>query len=51
GLDIGFDRGTTVSNYESPFEFTGNLTKVVVDLANDQVLDFHGSSRATMARD
>ena len=51
GLDIGFDRGTTVSDYESPFEFTGNLTKVVVDLANDQVLDFHGSSRITMARD
>ena len=51
GLDIGLDRGTTVSNYQSPFEFTGELFKVVIDLANDQVLDFHGSSRATMARD
>ena len=51
GLDIGLDRGTTVSDYESPFEFTGELFKVVIDLANDQVLDFHGSSRATMARD
>jgi arylsulfatase len=51
GLDIGLDRGTTVSDYESPFEFTGELFKVVIDLANDQVLDFSGSSRATMARD
>ena len=51
GLDIGLDRGTPVSFYESPFMFTGGLTKVVVDLSEDQVLDFHGSSRATMARD
>jgi arylsulfatase len=51
GLDIGLDRGTPVSNYESPFAFTGHLTKVVVDLDADQVLDFSGTSRATMARD
>jgi arylsulfatase len=51
GLDIGLDRGTPVSFYESPFTFTGHLTKVVVDLDTDQVLDFHGHSRATMARD
>ena len=51
GLDIGLDRGTPVSLYESPFEFTGHLTKVVVDLDADQVLDFSGTSRATMARD
>lgn len=51
GLDIGLDRGTPVSFYESPFIFTGNLIKVVVDLSADQVLDFNGSSRATMARD
>jgi hypothetical protein len=40
-----------VSLYESPFEFTGHLTKVVVDLDADQVLDFSGASRATMSRD
>ena len=51
GLDIGLDRGTPVSFYESPFVFTGNLIKVVVDLSTDQVLDFNGTSRATMARD
>ena len=51
GLDIGLDRGTPVSFYESPYAFTGNLIKVVVDLNADQVLDFNGSSRATMARD
>jgi hypothetical protein len=31
--------------------FTGHLTKVEINLDNDQVLDFHGESRATMARD
>jgi arylsulfatase len=51
GLDIGLDRGTPVSNYQSPFMFTGHLTKVEINLDNDQVLDFHGESRATMARD
>ena len=51
GLDIGLDRGTPVSFYESPFMFTGNLIKVVVDLSTDQTLDFKGTSRATMARD
>ena len=51
GLDIGLDRGTPVSNYESPFLFTGHLTKVEISLDNDQVLDFHGESRATMSRD
>ena len=51
GLDIGLDRGTTVSDYASPFTFTGELIKVVIDLDNDQKLDFQGHSRATMARD
>ena len=51
GLDIGLDRGTPVSNYQSPFLFTGKLTKVVVDLAADQVLNIKGSTRAELARD
>jgi arylsulfatase len=51
GLDIGLDRGTPVSHYESPFSFTGELIKVEINLDDDQVLDFHGASRATMARD
>ena len=51
GLDIGLDRGTPVSHYESPFAFTGDLIKVEINLDDDQVLDFHGASRATMARD
>ena len=51
GLDIGLDRGTPVSHYESPFVFTGDLVKVEINLDDDQVLDFHGASRATMARD
>ena len=51
GLDIGLDRGTPVSDYASPFMFTGELTKVTIDLDTDQLLDFHGHSRITMARD
>ena len=51
GLDIGRDRGSPVSNYEAPFEFTGRLIKVVVTMDDDQVLDGDGVGRAQMARD
>ncbi len=39
GLDIGLDRGSTVSHYEAPFEFTGTLEGVVIELDSDQELD------------
>lgn len=39
GLDIGLDRGSPVSHYQSPFEFTGTLDRVVIDLDDDQELD------------
>lgn len=51
GLDIGRDRGSAVSNYESPFEFTGKLFKVTVTMDDDQVLDGNGVGRAQMARE
>jgi arylsulfatase len=51
GLDIGLDRGTAVSNYEAPNRFTGDLVKVTIDLANDQLLDGHGLGRAEMMRE
>jgi arylsulfatase A-like enzyme len=51
GLDIGFDRGTTVGDYASPFAFTGKLHKVTVDLGDDQELDHDGVGRAEMARE
>ena len=51
GLDIGFDRGTTVGNYASPFTFSGKLHKVTVDLSDDQELDHDGAGRAEMARE
>lgn len=51
GLDIGFDRGTTVGNYASPFTFSGKLRKVTVDLSDDQELDHDGVGRAEMARE
>jgi arylsulfatase A-like enzyme len=51
GLDIGRDRGSPVSHYEAPFEFTGKLVKVVVTMDDDQVLDGDGVGHAQMARE
>jgi len=39
GLDIGRDRGSPVSHYEAPFEFTGRLSRVSVTMHNDQKPD------------
>lgn len=51
GLDVGFDRGTAVGNYASPYPFTGKLLKVTVDLDVDQELDHDGVGRIEMARE
>jgi arylsulfatase len=50
GLDIGRDRGSPVSHYEAPFEFTGNLLRVTVKMHDDQKLDGDGVGNAEMAR-
>jgi hypothetical protein len=49
GLDIGRDRGSPVSHYEAPFEFTGGLIKVTVIMDDDQMLDGDGVGRAQLA--
>jgi arylsulfatase A-like enzyme len=51
GLDIGRDRGSPVSHYESPFEFTGKLIKVTVMMDDDQMLDGDGIGEAQLARE
>jgi arylsulfatase len=51
GLDIGCDRGSPVSNYESPFKLTGKLIKVTVTMDDDQVLDGDGIGRSQLARE
>ncbi|HLG46289.1 MAG TPA: arylsulfatase [Reyranella sp.] len=51
GLDIGRDRGSPVSHYEAPFEFTGKLRKVTVLMDDDQVLDATAAADATLARE
>ncbi len=57
GLDIGFDRGTTVSDYDGsgrhigPFPFTGELIKVTVELDNDQDVDSEASAELQISRD
>jgi arylsulfatase len=50
GLDIGRDRGSPVSHYDAPFEFTGKLLKVTVKMHNDQTLDGEAVGNAEMAR-
>ena len=50
GLDIGRDRGSPVSHYEAPFEFTGRLLRVTVVMHDDQKLDGEGVGNAQMAR-
>ena len=50
GLDIGRDRSSPVSHYEAPFEFTGQLLRVTVDMHDDQRLDGEGVAAAEMAR-
>jgi arylsulfatase len=50
GLDIGRDRGSPVSHYDAPFEFTGRLLRVTVAMHSDQKLDGDGVGNAEMAR-
>jgi len=51
GLDIGLDRGTAVSLYQSPNVFSGELIKVTVNLVDDQTLDGNGVGKAEMMRE
>jgi arylsulfatase len=51
GLDIGRDRGSPVSRYDSPFAFTGKLVRVTVIMDDDQVLDGDGVGHARLARE
>jgi len=50
GLDIGRDRGSPVSHYDAPFEFTGTLLRVTVKMHDDQTLDGAGVGNAQMGR-
>ena len=50
GLDIGRDRGSPVSHYDAPFEFTGRLLRVTVAMHDDQRLDGDDVGNAEMAR-
>jgi len=44
------DRGSPVSHYVAPFEFTGKLSRVTVVMHDDQKLDGEGVGKAEMAR-
>ena len=51
GLDIGRDRGSPVSDYAAPFEFTGTLRKVTVTLDAHQAIDAEAAGRVELARE
>ncbi len=57
GLDVGLDRGTTVSDYDrsgrfvGPNTYTGQLSKVTVDLDDDQEVDDDGAAQTELARE
>lgn len=51
GLDIGHDRSSPVSHYPAPFRFTGDLSKVVVTIEDDQDPDAEGAAEAVLARE
>ncbi len=51
GLDIGLDRGSPVGHYAAPFEFTGTLRRVVVDMDHDQQVDHEAAGAAQLARE
>jgi arylsulfatase len=50
GLDIGCDRGSPVSVYDAPFNFSGELRKVVITMNPEQELDSDAVGRGEMAR-
>ena len=50
GLDIGMDRGSPVSHYAAPFEFSGRLRKVTITLDAIADLDGNAIGQAEMAR-
>ncbi len=57
GLDIGLDRGTTVSDYDrsgrflGPNSYQGELVRVTVDLRSDQVVDHDAAGTTELARE
>jgi hypothetical protein len=46
----GLDRGSPVSHYDAPFEFTGQLLRVTVAMHDDQKLDGDDVGDAELAR-
>ncbi len=56
GLDIGFDRGSTVSDYRGRgfvdlFEYSGILDRVEFELTDDQDLDFGAAGTVELSRE
>jgi arylsulfatase len=48
---VGRDEGSPVcDDYAAPFEFTGTVHKVTIDVSGDLILDTDAEMKAIMAR-
>ena len=51
GASVGWDPGSPVcDDYKAPFEFTGKIIKVVIDVAGDLLADHEAALKVIMAR-
>jgi arylsulfatase A-like enzyme len=50
GMDVGCDRLLPVGDYRSPFPFTGQLDRVVIDVVLPELHDHEAATAAALAR-
>lgn len=51
GVSVGADAGSPVTDeYEAPFEFTGQIEKIVYDVSGKSIVDHEAEIRAALAR-
>jgi arylsulfatase len=51
GVAVGADPGSPVTDrYVAPFDFTGTIYKVTIDVCGDLIRDTEAEMRAVMAR-
>jgi arylsulfatase len=51
GVCVGRDEGSPVcDDYVAPFEFTGTIHHVTIDVSGDVIVDHEAETKAIMAR-
>ena len=50
-VSVGSDAGAPVTRrYQPPYEFTGTIDRVIIDLSGEHIVDHEAKFRAIMAR-